>query len=72
TKPKETGIIRYTLSCENGEDTVTKHLLVVIQEFKWFETIPIINLRVPGSLQASVFSLIDAIKQIVFRPSLVK
>ena len=43
TKPKEAGIIRYTLSCQGELGNDTAHLLVVIQDFRWFESIPILN-----------------------------
>ncbi|KKT34095.1 MAG: hypothetical protein UW21_C0004G0015 [Candidatus Woesebacteria bacterium GW2011_GWB1_44_11b] len=45
TKPKEIGIIRYTLTCDGAVSDATAHLLVVIQDFNWFETIPILNLQ---------------------------
>ncbi len=43
TKPKENGIIRYTLSCQGETGNDRKDLLVVIQAFQWFESIPILN-----------------------------
>jgi hypothetical protein len=62
TKPREAGIIRYTLSCQGTEGSDTKHLLVVIQDFRWFETIPILNLQIPGALKASIFNLFEFVK----------
>ncbi len=43
TKPKENGIIRYTLSCQGETGSDTKHLLAVIQSLRWHEAIPIID-----------------------------
>ena len=42
TKPRETGIIRYSLSCDGAVSDATAHLLAVIQDFNWFETIPVL------------------------------
>ena len=66
TKPRETGIIRYSLSCDGAVSDATAHLLVVIQDFNWFETIPILNLRVaPGKLLGSVLNLMESVKNSV-------
>lgn len=54
TKPQEAGVLRYRLSCEAPLGSDTADLLVVVQDVKWFETIPILNLRVPGVWWANI------------------
>lgn len=63
TKPKEAGVIRYRLRCQSGEDSDTADLLVVIQDFKWFETIPILNFKVPGVWLANISNWFNNLKK---------
>ncbi|KKT86433.1 MAG: hypothetical protein UW85_C0002G0034, partial [Parcubacteria group bacterium GW2011_GWA1_Parcubacteria_45_10] len=52
--------------CDGAVSDATAHLLVVIQDFNWFETIPILNLRVaPGKLLGSVLNLMESVKNSV-------
>lgn len=54
-KPKDPGIIRYRLECKAGPaaDTDTQDIIVVLQDFRWFETIPVLSFN---EVKAKVFS----------------